>query len=330
MAYESARDLVRIAFMAASYQGVSLQMIEDEFGCSRRTAQRKISALTATFPELDRHLDDEQRPWWRLPQKGVAQLLAPTAEELAALSIAADELERSDAASEVRALRSLHHKVRALIPPEQGRRLDADEEVLLVAMGHAARPGPRAATNASVDAAISMALKGPSLLKILYSSRIDAKPLERVVAPHGLLLGFRRYLVAIDMAKLKKGMRHYRVEDILQVELLDRGFEPDPSFNLEEHAERGFGSYQNDDEYAEIVWRFRPQAADRARRFVFHPKQRVQTESDGSLTVRFAASGLLEMCWHLYSWGDCVEVMAPPRLAEMVGAHRRSDFQSLP
>ncbi len=330
MAYKNARELVRVAFMAASYQGVSLGMIEEEFGCSRRTAQRKIEALVAIFPETDRRLDYERRPWWRLPSKGVAQLLAPTAEELAALSIAADELERSDAASEVRGLRSLHHKIRALIPPDQGRRLDADEEVLLVAMGHAARPGPRAASNVIVDNAISAALKGPSHLRILYRSRNDAEPVDRVVAPHGLLLGFRRYLVAIDTAKRNEGMRHYRVEDIVEVEVLPSSFEPNPAFRLEDHAQRGFGSYQNDQEYSEVIWRFTPEAADRASRFVFHPMQRVQAGSDGSLTVRFKASGLLEMCWHLYSWGDGVEVLAPPGLAALVKAHRRSDFQSLP
>lgn len=330
MSYKNARELVRIAFMAASYQGVCLRMIEEEFGCSARTAQRKITALVSTFPEADRQLDYEGRPWWRLPQKGVAQLLAPTAEELVALSVAADELELGDAANEVRALRSLHHKVRALIPPDQGRRLDADEEVLLVAMGHAARPGPRAATNSSVDEAISTALKGPSHLRIVYRGRNDGAPAARVVAPHGLLLGFRRYLVAVDTAKPDKGMRHYRVEDILQAEVQKSSFQPDPTFDLARHAERGFGSYQNDDECHDVVWKFTPEAAERARRFVFHPKQQVKTGPDGSLTVRFRASGLLEMCWHLYSWGHSVEVLAPPVLAGMVKAYRRSDFQSLP
>jgi len=96
MAYGNARDLVRLSFMAASYQGVSLPIIEEEFSCSRRTAQRKIAALLDTFPELERRLDDEQRPWWRLPARGIAQILAPTAEELAAVSIAADELLLAD------------------------------------------------------------------------------------------------------------------------------------------------------------------------------------------------------------------------------------------
>ncbi|MFC3119550.1 hypothetical protein ACFOHS_19975 [Jhaorihella thermophila] len=34
---------------------------------------------------------------------------------------------------------------------------------------------------------------------------------------------------------------------------------------------------------------------------------------DGRLEVRFHAGGWLEMAWHLYQWGDSVEVVAPPR-----------------
>jgi predicted DNA-binding transcriptional regulator YafY len=56
----------------------------------------------------------------------------------------------------------------------------------------------------------------------------------------------------------------------------------------------------------------------------------VEDQPDGSLIVRFSASGHLEMCWHLYVWGDQVEVLAPERLRDMVHAWRRSDFPSLP
>jgi predicted DNA-binding transcriptional regulator YafY len=53
-------------------------------------------------------------------------------------------------------------------------------------------------------------------------------------------------------------------------------------------------------------------------------------EPDGSLTLRFHASGLLEMAWHLYQWGDTVEVLAPQRLRDLVAEHRRPDFAALP
>ena len=36
------------------------------------------------------------------------------------------------------------------------------------------------------------------------------------------------------------------------------------------------------------------------------------------------------MCWHLYAWGDQVEVVEPKALADMVAGHRRDDFPALP
>lgn len=49
----------------------------------------------------------------------------------------------------------------------------------------------------------------------------------------------------------------------------------------------------------------------------------------GVVRWRIKASGHLEMCWHLYSWGKSVEVLQAAALREMVHSHRR-DFDALP
>ena len=67
-----------------------------------------------------------------------------------------------------------------------------------------------------------------------------------------------------------------------------------------------------------------------ARDYTFHPDQVMRDDEDGGLVVTFKASGWLEMTWHLYSWGDTVEVIAPAELQDLVAAHRRHDFPSLP
>jgi predicted DNA-binding transcriptional regulator YafY len=56
----------------------------------------------------------------------------------------------------------------------------------------------------------------------------------------------------------------------------------------------------------------------------------MEEEPDGSLVVRFKASGQLEMCWHLYAWGDKVEVLEPESLKRLVAGYRRSDFPAKP
>lgn len=330
MSFAKAQELLKLAMMATRRSGVSLEEIIEEFGCVHRTAQRMTEALEGAFPQTQTDDGDDRKRRWRIPARAVAQLLTPTAEELAALSTAINELDAAGMTTEAATARQLERKVRALIPPGAGTRLAVDEEVLLEALGHAARPGPRPAVSGVVDAAISEALKGPFLLRILYRKRKEERARERVVAPHGLLLGVRRYLVARDTAKaLSAPLQHYRVEEIYSAEVLTESFQIDAGFSIRRHAERGFGSYESASEHSDVVWRFSAKAAPHARRFVFHPTQTVKDEADGSLLVRFQASGHVEMCWHLYAWGNSVEVLQPARLRGMVEGYQR-EFDVLP
>lgn len=330
MAFAKAQELLRLAMLATRRRGVTLDDIADEFTCSERTAQRMTIALQSAFPQTEYSIGEDRRARWRIPARAIAPLLTPSSDELVALAEAISQLDHAGMPQEADRARSLERKVRALIPPEQGTRLEVDKEAVMEALGHAARPGPRPAADENVLEEIYEALKGPNLLRILYRKREEDEPRERVVAPHGLLLGVRRYLVARDTAKgADATLQHYRVEEIYHAQMLDESFEIDPGFNLRRHAERGFGSYESQQEYGEVVWRFKPDAAAQARRYVFHPTQTTEEREDGSLTVRFHASGHLEMTWHLYSWGDAVEVIAPAALREMVHGYRRT-FPALP
>ena len=330
MSFAKAVDLLRLAMMATSRQGVCLNDVENEFGGVRRTAQRMIAALEEAFPATERSVGEDGRHYWQLPSRAVAPLLTPSAEELVSLKSATTELERVDMYGEAMQLRNLERKIRALIPSDRTLRIATDEEALLEAMGFAARPGPRPSMNEAVDLAISEALKGPSELRIRYQGRSDAKPNWRTIEPLGLLLGSRRYLVGIDTAKRDGRHRHYRVEDIMEAQVLAKVFAYPEDFDLGEYATRAFGSYHDEAEYGDVVWKFSREAADRAARFQFHPSQEIEHLDDGSMMVRFKASGHLEMSWHLYAWGDSVEVIAPPDLAAMVHPYRRSDFAALP
>jgi predicted DNA-binding transcriptional regulator YafY len=331
VSFSKAQDLICLANLASRRRGICLVEIGQVFECSHRTAQRMTVALETAFPAtVQRTDDDDRRTYWVLPTRPAVHLLTPTADELAALSAAVDALRRDTMTTEASLLRRLDAKVRALIPPPQAARLEVDEEALLEALGHAVRPGPRPASNPKVDQAIFEALKGMSQLRIVYRGRHDNTARERVVAPHGLLLGVRRYLVARDQSKPGAGLRHYRVEEIESAEVLPESVQLDAGFNIHDYAQRGFGSFVNDDEYEEVVWKFRPHAVAQARRFQFHPSQVLEDTEDGGLIVRFMAAGHLEMCWHLYAWGDSVEVLAPQALREMTLRYRRADFAALP
>lgn len=330
MSYGNAVKLLRLAIAASGRVGLTLSDIEEMFECDRRSAQRMTTALCELFFETERWIDEDQRPRWRLPPDPVRAFLAPTSDELAVLARAIEKLDNDGAANEARTLKRLEEKVLAAIPQNARARIEVDEEALLQALGLAVRPGPRPAVVDEVDGHIAMALKGRRAIEILYKGWNDAEPRWRRVAPHGLLLGTRRYLVALDLNRDDGVLRHYRVEDVAEVRPAEGSFAVADDFDIGTHARDGFSSYVNEREIERIVWRFAPEAAARARRFIFHPNQQVQEDQDGSLTVSFVACGLLEMCWHLYAWGDKVEVLEPRELRAMVAQHQRSDFASLP
>ncbi len=329
MSFQKACDLLRLAEMATSrYAGVSLADIEDTFGVDRRTAQRMTKALEETFPNCTTRADDERRKFWKLNPQDARLMLAQGVREseLTALELSIRRAERDGAANEVKALSTLRDRLLAAMPSSHARRVEADAEAMLEAYGFASRPGPKVRGAETLLGVIAQALKGPHLLTISYAGR-DTR--ARRLEPHGLLLGTRRYLVARE-ARGDGRMQHFRLDRILSAQLQVDSFQRDPAFDLRSHTARAFGSYHDDREFGEVVWRFAPEAAAVAREFIFHPTQAVTDDPDGGLTVRFAASGHLEMAWHLYQWGDQVTVLQPRALADLVAGHRRADFPSLP
>jgi len=219
------------------------------------------------------------------------------------------------------------------MPSSRARRAESDAEALLEAQGFASRPGPKVVADKSVLGAINEALRAPWQMKILYRSARDTTARERPIEPYGLLLGTRRYLIAKLTEQSEKAggeIRRFRLDRIDETKVLAVSFSRPPEFDIEKLAAQSFGSFHDDEEYGEVVWRFTPEAAGIARHFVFHPSQKIREESDGSLTVCFFASGYLEMAWHLYQWGDQVEVIYPPELAALVAPFQCGDFPALP
>ncbi len=332
MSYSKASDLLRVADMAmANFEGVSLHDISQEFGCDHRTAQRMMRAFEAVFPQVDIGEDADRRRRWHMPRSDPRWLQAQGIRdsELASLDMAAERAERDGAPDDAQRLRALRDRLLATMPSSHARRTEADAEALLEAQGFASRPGPRVVTDMKLLGTLTEALRAPWELKISYRGARDDIPRERLLEPHGLLLGIRRYLVARPSGGDGQ-MRRFRLDRIEEAMITSRSFARDADFDLGRFSGNAFGSFQSDDEFGPVEWRFTPEAAPTARQFIFHPQQEMVAETDGCLTVRFTASGHMEMAWYLYQWGDQVEVIAPDILREMIDGHRRNDFPALP
>lgn len=327
MSFAKAQDLLRLAHMAASRRGgVSLGDICSEFGVSHRTAQRMTEALDATFAHVTTTDTEDRRRYWRL-EAPLPQRLQPRQETtIEALEIAARAARDQGRLRHGRALEDLLDGLLTRLTPRDARRSEADAEAVLAGLGQVTRPGPTVTLRPAVTDAVIEALRGPFRLRIIYGS---AHAAPRVIEPHGLLLGHRSYLVARQPTR-SETILNFRMDRIHVVEVLEESFTFAPGFALEGYAAQAFGVYQDPAQYGEVIWRFVPGAAERAAGFRFHPTQVMEQQDDGSLIVRFQAAGWLEMAWHLYQWGNKVEVIAPEGLRALVDGHQRSDFDAMP
>jgi len=315
MSYSNALHLLRLADLAASrHLGVTLEQVCEEFACSPRTAQRMMRALEDAFPNaVSVKTDFDRRRRWHLQELPIARLRLQGADELEALEAAVEATRELGNDRHADTLAGLRDRLLAALPPHAARAAETDADALLEAYGMAARPGPVVKTDRALAEAITHALRGPWRMRFSYNGE------ARLVEPYGVLMGPRRYLVARQPAKDDQ-LRHFRLDRISDVEVTDEWFAKDPAFNIASYSARSFGAYQNEAEFGEVIWRFSKKAADRAAEWRFHPTQATHRLPDGRLEVRFMASGWLEMAWHLHSWGDSVEVIAPNGLRQLFEA----------
>ncbi len=332
MRYARADRLIQLALeMQAARGGLTLSDIEQRFGVSRRTAIRMRDAVVAAFPQADQVPSNDRSKRWRLSGGATRPLLGITADDLASLENAAALLARENLPDQADELRGVASKIRATLAAELMRKIDPDLGALAEAEGLAMRPGPRPAIPATLFAQLRNAIKSCRVVSFAYASRTGSDEEERIVRPLGFLYGHRHYLVALPGAKdPPEGAvrpRFYSLPQISKLKLLPESFTRDAAFSLRGFVAPSFGVYEETP--VDVVWRFSAEAAPIARQFQFHPTQSNELQPDGSLIVRFHAGGLLEMAWHLMTWGRHVEVLAPQALKDLLPAEM-PDWPALP
>ena len=326
MRYERLAELLRLAIhLQGSHGGLILADIQDEFSVSRRTAERMRDAVEAAFGPLDTVDADssDRRIHWRLRSRALHRFISILPKELADLEAAAGSLGRTGLAERVNALVV---KLRAASHRYAPQEFDAALETLMEAEGLAMRAGPRENLEEGLLSLVRDAITTRHKIEFAYLSRGTGRRNHQRIWPYGVLYGNRAFLVG--RTDRGKEPRLWRLGNMSEVRTTDESFERDPAFDLRRYAARSFGTFQENP--LDVALRFDADVAPDAKAFQFHPNQAITENSDGSLTVRFRAGGIEEICWHLVTWGESVTILEPPslrqRLAEMCAslvAHHR-------
>ncbi len=310
--HERLKKLIELAIRLQRPHGMTLDEIQRDFEVKRRTAERMRATVADAFGELERVESWETKRRWRLRSTTVHHLILISPGELAELETAARAAETSSLEDRAKALRSIAEKVHAALRPESRRRVESDLGALVQAEGVAVQPGPRIRLPPQMIHSLREAIVGRRWATFKYFSQ-DGKMREPRVRPLGILYGRRPFLVASGEWGTVPWL--WRLQNVRNIHVGDETF-PDPDFDLADYASHSFGVYQ--EEPVDVVLRFGASVDADAADFLFHVNQTTETNADGSLTVRFRAGGMIEMCHHLFTWGDSVTIEQPKELREQL------------
>ena len=124
------------------------------------------------------------------------------------------------------------------------------------------------------------------------------------------------YLIGFD--ETVDAMRTYKVERIRTSTVTADRYEIPDDFDPDAWLAHSWGIWSAESGVEEVVLRFDPSAAQRVRESVWHRSQKLTELDDGRIELAVTVAGIVEIRPWILSWGDAVEVVAPPALREAV------------
>lgn len=310
---KKAVGLLRLARrLAGTAHGLTLDEMAAEMGCDRRTADRYRSDVEAIFPQLIA-VQDGQEKRFHIPGGLDSFFQTPTAEELLEITTTITELKGRGIVGQARArcLEDLKDKVCSAMKKSMNR-VAPDLEVLMQSELIAVRAGARRLDDPNTLKLVREAILAMKALRFVYMR--GSKPgTARTVTPCGVVFDHSAWLVAIEKGGSQE--KTYRLDEMRAVEILKEDAQRPESFDLAEFKGKSFGLYHDVEQ--DVVLHLLPGALDQDGkvRWQFHPKQTVEYlgKGEGAL-VRFRSGGMKELIWHLFTWENDLEIVAPESL----------------
>jgi predicted DNA-binding transcriptional regulator YafY len=318
MRYNATRKILELArALASSAEGLTLDDMCRVAGCGRRTAERMRDTIREVFPQMQ-EIPDHPTKRFHIPKGLDGFFQDPTAAELSDLGMWIAELREAGATARAESLTSLQQKVGAAMRHGKRRATETDVEALLRAELIAVQAGPRPAEDPDVLVKLRHALLASKMLRFVY--RGGSRPgVSRDIVPFGIIFGRMNYLIGADAGTTKP--KHYRLDRIENLECLDTFAAPPPDFDLVAFANTPFAYFEGEQE--DVVLHVLPGGLEDFRNYRFHSSQTVENHPEGGVIVRFRASGMLELAWHLFTWGSKIEVVEPISLRQLITTELR-------
>ena len=286
--------------MQSRYSGITLKDIQEELEVSRRSAERLRDVLIWELPQIEElEFPGREKHWGFARSTSLREIISFSKDEIAELEGIKNSLQLEN---KKEVLDSVIEKLKALSKKNSTQIEDAIE-ILLKTEGSAVTQKPSYKFDIALLDMIRNAIKNNLRIRCKYDNK------DKTLSPYGIIYGDNVYLIGVEGDWTEPYV--YRMHKITNLELTDEKFDKG-DFDIKEFANRSFGIYQNEIFKVELL--FSEAVAEDVLHYNFHPTQKVKQNEDGTVSVKFKASGDYEILWHLFRWGDNVKIISPKSL----------------
>ncbi|PLX98786.1 MAG: transcriptional regulator [Desulfuromonas sp.] len=303
-------DLIRI--LEARY-GATVDELVEECQVTRRTVYRDLEALEdAGYPLVKERQDDGHVLYGFISGFGKMPPITFSLEELMTLYLCRGQLDFLQGTPFQDDLEAIFARIRSNLPPRSVAHLERLAEA----------SSPRFLGFKDYSGQRELLNKLREVLLKQKRCRIQYRPVGREAADYQVdpytLLFFKNGLYIGGYAHNRKALRLFAVERIIHLEILDERFEVPEDYRVAMLTGTAFGLIE-DGEARSLELYFSPPAAPYVRERIWHPQQEIEENPDGSLVLRFTASGDKEILAWICSFIPHVRVIGPDPIREQFG-----------
>ncbi len=303
-----ATRLMRIRDVLARRGSVSCAELAHETGYSQRTIQRDIGALES---ELGMPLVFENRRWTLMP--GSTLVFGPvrlTLQEARAVYFATRLMLRSADERDPDGVSALE-KVADAVPEGLAGHMHrtVNEYAQLPANGAYIETLRR----------LTEAWAANRTATITYRSANSANARKTDLDPY-ILDHTQSGTYVVGYSSEHKQVRVFKLDRILEVDLMQREFEPGDVDLIAQQLRQSWGGVVFGEVQHDVVIDFTPAVASRIRESYWHPSQQLETLPNGGVRLCVSLPSLLEISPWVRGWGPEAVVAGPPELRQEIAA----------
>ena len=302
---EKLNELLDLALVLQnSYCGVTYDELQEMYGFNRRRLERMMSVISEQFGDKLETVENttDRKKHFRFKKGTINPLISFTSDDFSNLEqlkgLINDENRRKNFEKLISKIKSIN--------PKNSNSLETDISCLLEMQGYATRQFIKESIEPKTYEIIKEALLEQKKIQFNY----PICKAKIIVHPYGIQFWEKNYLVCYS--EYDKQILKYQISKMKNIKKLDKYFEKDEKFDLRKYSEKSFGIFNSEPIKVELL--FDESVKEDVLNYHFHPTQKYIENKDGSVTVKFTASSMAEICWNLYKWEDKVKIISPKSL----------------